>query len=563
METKTTVLIIEDSDIQREELIDRLLSHKMKVYNAGTKKEAEQEAARRWDELDVVIIDMELDDPATPPFGPEIVMEVRDRKKDSFPPEFIVFTRFESNDYYRLALNLGAAAYLNKDTSTPIVHVKVLALRRALNGKNPKIASEVERIAIQSRNISEAILTFCRTLLKSAFEAYLGVPFVILFTEGSTTRNCADNAGLPAGSSDFYHTLQALAHGKGNPTEPFVLDIGKLKLNQEDLLLYKKLERAAFLPISLSNEIKLSIGILPPEDDKDKETPEQTYEEIKSKKMSEQTYEEMLCIVLAQHLRPTVLENIISLWSLWTDSYVTRNSIAKLCLRVGQEINDGLTTGDTEQIQELADDMIDTAQYLNYDSLNWNERGEDISITEVIETSWELIAKAEDQPMTKLDLQGHCVVRAQRRDVAIIISRLLQWFAYRGKASPLDVPPVIKIKCETADGSATITFEDNSYRLPAELRRRLFETFSQAISTPFPEVESSKFKAKEVDGEAAENKPRKLEGRYLPLYLAKVLVEGRYHGILKDHSDEIVERNYGHRIMIQLPTANKLDGGRN
>lgn len=549
--TTTTVLIVEDDEIQREGIEVALASHGMKVYVAGTKYEARQQAELRWDELDVVIIDMELDDPATPPFGPEIVMEVRDRKKDTFPPEFIVFTRYESNDYYRLALNLGAAAYLKKGTGTPIVHVKVLALRRALNGKNPKLTSEVERIAVQSRNISEAILTFCRTLLKSAFEAYLGVPFVILFTEESTTQNCADNAGLPAGSSDFYHTLQALAHGKGNPTEPFVLDIGRLELNQEDLPLYKKLDRAAFLPISLSNDIKLSIGILRPENGEGGETPEQTYEEI-------------LCTVLAQHLRPTVLENIISLWSLWTDSYVTRNSIAKLCLRVGQEINYGLTTGDKDQIlQELADDLIDTAQHLNYDSLNWSDRGEEVSVTEVIETGWELIAKSEDQPVTKLNLQGHCVVRAQRRDVAIIISRLLQWFAYRGKATPLDVQPVIKIKCETADGSATITFEDNSYRLPPELRRRLFETFSQAISTPFPEVESSKFKAKEVDAGTPENKPQKLEGRYLPLYLAKVLVEGRYHGILKDQSDEIIGHNYGHRIMIQLPAANKLDGSRN
>jgi DNA-binding NarL/FixJ family response regulator len=563
MATKTTVLIIEDNLIQREELRERLAAHKMTVYDAGTKEEARREAERRWDELDVVIIDMELDDPATPPFGPEIVMEVRDRKKDSFPPEFIVFTRYSRNDYYRFALNLGAAAYLKKGIGTPVVHVKVLALRRALNGKNPKIASEVERIAVQSGNISEAILTFCRTLLQSAFETYLGVTFVILFTEGATTQNCAGNAGLPAGISDFYHTLQALAHGKGNPTEPFVLEIDKLELNQEDLLLYKKLDGAAFLPISLSNEMKLSIGILRPENDEGKKTPEQTYEEIKSRKVPGQTYEEILCTVLAQHLRPTVLENIISLWSLWTDSYVTRNSIAKLCLRVGQEINDGLTTGNRDQIQELADDLIDTAQYLTYDSLNWNERGEEISVTEVIETSWELIAQSEDRPVTKLDLQGHCVVRAQRRDMAIIISRLLQWFAYRGKATPLDVPPVIKVKCETTDRSATITFEDNSYRLPPELRRRLFETFSQAISTPFPEVQVSKFKAREVDAEGPENAPLKLEGRYLPLYLAKVLVEGRYHGNLKDHSDEIVEHNYGHRIMIQLPVTNKLDGGRN
>lgn len=539
-------------------MTEALVSHGMKVYVAGTKDEAKQQAEQHWEELDVAIVDVRLDLQGTSPTGPEIMMAVRDQKKDLFPPEFVVFTDYEEKDYYRFALNLGAAAYLKKGDGAPIVNVKVLALRRALNQQNPKIAAEVELIAAQSASISDAILKFCRTLLQPAFETYLGVRFVILFTEGCETRNCADNVGLTAGSGDVYHTLQALAHGKGNPIEPFVLDTSKLKLSQKDAPLYKNFEGAAFLPISLSNEMKLSIGILRPKNSNVATAPAQTYEEIESRKVSEQSYEEILCTALAQHLRPTVLETIISLWSLWTDSYVTRNSIAKLCLRVGQEINDGLDTDDLNQIQELADDLIDTAQYLNYDSLNRDDRGEEISLRELIETSWGLIASPGGQPFMKLDLQGDCIVQARRRDMAIIMSRLLQWFAYRGKEIPLDVAPVIKVMCETNNCGATVTFEDNSHRLPAELRRRLFETFSQALSTPFPEIESSQFKTQEGSSNTAKNKPR-LEGRYLPLYLAKILVESRYHGFLKDYSDEIAEHMYGHRILLQLPAANKME----
>jgi hypothetical protein len=44
-------------------------------------------------------------------------------------------------------------------------------------------------------------------------------------------------------------------------------------------------------------------------------------------------------------------------------------------------------------------------------------------------------------------------------------------------------------------------------------------------------------------------------GTYFPLYLVKMLVEGRYHGLLKDQSDEITAHPYGHRIVMQLPAG--------
>jgi predicted heme/steroid binding protein len=50
-------------------------------------------------------------------------------------------------------------------------------------------------------------------------------------------------------------------------------------------------------------------------------------------------------------------------------------------------------------------------------------------------------------------------------------------------------------------------------------------------------------------------------GRYLPLYVAKMLVEGRYHGLLEDHSDEIKEHNYGHRILMQFPIVDTINRG--
>ncbi len=262
----------------------------------------------------------------------------------------------------------------------------------------------------------------------------------------------------------------------------------------------------------------------------------------------------------AQYLRPTVLENVISIWSQWTELHATRNSTAKLCLSVGQEIKDSVENEEFGQLEELANDLNDTGQYLTrIGSQHWHEDGEPISVKAAVASAWELITHVEDESATQgeekepalvMTLRGEdCAVHALSSDVDIIVSRLLQWFVYRSKFVPRGVKPALRIKCEEADGWANITFEDDSQRLPKKLREELFAPFTQAISTPFADIE----------GVSRSGKEPPISGRYLPLYLAKMLVEGRYRGQLEDHSDEITARDYGHRIVMQFPTSSEVD----
>ena len=541
---KKKVLIVDDKEV-RNDLSASLKLYDFETYVASTAAEARRLAKMHWQDLDVIIWDMNLDDPSEPlTTGADIGIECRTEMK-SFPPEALIYSIKNQIDYYRLALRLGAAAYLLKDVDrlpTVVQHVRVLALRRALNGENPKIAADIARIAVHSRSKPDAILMLCRTVLKPEFEACLRVPFLILFTEDSSTQNCADTAGLPQGSSAFYNTLQALAHGKGNLTEPFILETDRLEAppDQQTAALYERLNRAAFLPLSLSNNLKLSIGIL----DQERDTRGSGSSEAKA-----------LCTVLAQYLRPTVLENVLNIWSQWTELRATRTSTAKLCLSVGQEINAGLDTKDLPQLEDLANDLNDTGQYLAQLDRYFEEENDPILVRDLVAEAWKFIAQAEDTSNIRLQVQGDCAVKAQRSDLEIVFSRLLQWFMYRSKAMPLDVTPDIKINCEATNGGATITFEDNSHRLPKRLREDLFAPFTQAISTPFAEIDGANHSAK---GPSSDKSARSHlnTGRYLPLYLTKMLVEGRYHGLLEDHSDEITERSYGHRILMQFPGNN-------
>lgn len=535
--------LIENDNYWQDKLKEQLKSDGIDLKIAGNARDGRALAEKLWDRADVAILDVQLEDPdeenAT---GPGVMMEVKNKRQDSFGPECIVFTDYEYSDYYRLALDLGAAAYhvkaaFNRD---PIAaYVRVLALRRALNEQNPQLASKLERIAGASPSIPEVIKTFCSEVLGPVFTDYLNVPFFILFTEKEETLLAAHNTNLPGKSQEVYHTLQALAQGKGSPLEPFSLDVGKLRqLCQDTTPLYHDFHQAALLPISLSNNLQLSIGILPHE---------------RAVSAAGETNQAHLCKLLARHLRPTVLERIIGLWSNWTEQRATRTSMAKLCLSVGQEIHSCVEDTDLHELDSMAEDLNDTGQYLAQLETERNIVVTDaVSVKAVVEEAWKWM-KA-DAPEVKLEIPKDCSVNTRRTDLEIIMSRILQWFVYRSKFTPLDIPPVINIACTNTGTSACIILEDSSQRLPKQLRDDLFAPFTQALRTPFMPIHRPKPLASKRGGQAPA--PSYIgTGRYLPLYLAKMIVEGRYQGVLQDQSNQITDRNYGHRIWMQLPAT--------
>ena len=563
---KKKVLIIEDEEPQRLSLHESLKVRDFTVYSAGRVAEARELAEKHWEDLDVAVLDMRLLDPDEPrTTGADIAIEFR-RAKSSFPPEFLIYSAYADIDYYRLALKLGVAVYLSKQEDNlldVIRHVRVLALRRALNGENPMTADKVARIAVQSQSRSEAIVKFCQNIIKPEFESCLGAPFIVLFSEGNNTQNCADNAGLPQGSNQFYHTLQALAHGKGNLTEPFVLEAGLLETPTEPemALLYDKLNMAAFVPLSISQDFRLSIGILQEQQSEKSPVPEDA---------------RALCKVLAQYLRPTVLENMLSIWSQWTELRVTRYNTAKLCLFFGQEIKDILIAqgGDKPDLPEdslgrlwnLADDLTDTGQLLTHlENIRWDENSDHVSAREIAETAWELIVQSYGELRKGFIIEGDCTIEAVRGDLEIAVSRLLHWFAQRLEHTPFDIDPQVSVKCVEDANGPTIIFEDRSQRLNKKLRENMFAPFTQAVPVPLTfEDEKAKQDAAETaleDTATKETRPRHT-GLYLPLYLAKMLVEGRYHGTLEDHSDDedLKDRSYGHRIVMQFPPDRKRVG---
>ncbi|MGA9994546.1 MAG: response regulator [Pyrinomonadaceae bacterium] len=550
------VLIIEDKKPQRLALKDLLESLGFEVYAAGLVAEAREMAEKHWKELDVAVLDMRMEeDPDHQGVtGADIADDIRRAKQQDYPPEFLIYSAYTEIDYYKLALKLGVAAYLSKEGESDkpsrnlleaVRHVRILALRRALNSDNPNTLDRVARIATQSQTEGEAIVKFCRSVLSPEFKSCLGAPFVVLFSEeNSMTQNCADSAGLPQESSQFYHTLQALTHGKGNLSEPYVLELSKLGhlIDAKDKKAYAKLDGAAFVPIPISQKYKLSIGILQEEESKETPVPEDA---------------KALCIILAQYLRPAVLENMLKIWPRWTELKAIRSSVAKLCLFVGQELKyllprkgggEGSWSEDSlARLWDLAGDLDNTGELLrDLESRRWEENSEPVSIREIAETSWGMITRSEEGAGESFKIEGDCTVEADKRDLIIAVSRVLHWLAQRRDSTPVGIEPLVSVECRDDGGNPTVIFEDRSQRLNKKLRDEMFVPFAQGVPVPF---------ATEAKTEQPEDDEDKPEGRYLPLYLAKMLVEGRYHGSLRDQSDDedIKDLKYGHRIVMQFP----------
>jgi DNA-binding response OmpR family regulator len=549
MSNKKRVLVVEDNPTEFEELEKELKNSGFEVFMARNSVEARQQASKHWADLDVAVLDNELNDPYDPGItGAGIAIEFR--HETPFPPESIIFSAKDNLDYYRLALQLGAAAYLDKremrSNFRPLIdHVSVLALRRAINPANPELLARIAQIAARSKNESDAIRTFCRSVLAKEIKSCLNRSFLLLLTQDGDTQNCAYDPELLQ-TSPIYSALQDFAHG--NLTEPQVLEKGKLGSPSDATMaaLYNTMDQTVFLPLSSTPDMRLSIGLL-----KNKTEPQR-----------HPRGSENLCRILAQYFRPTVLASIGIIRMQFAELHATRMSIVKLCLAVGQDITYGLSTIDKKQardlelLSDLADDLNETGQYLDLLD-NPEEEIKSIPLQETIETAWDSVAPFGDDSMIERPrVRGGCEVRARKSDLELIFSRLFQWFVYRAKTVPLNVKPAIKINCESNDDGVKITFEDNSHRLPKTLREDLFAPFTQAIPTPFAAIGDQRKATKTVGRKSA--KGSLAPGRYLPLYLAKFLVESRYRGLLGDRSDEITEHSYGHRILMQFP-LNRLE----
>ena len=548
------VFIVENESGVRTTYTTELAQRGFDVYSVETVKEARYLISELGEKIDVAFLDMKLetdpDEPGTT--GADLGLELK-RECTNMTPEFLIRSGYHEVAYLKAALELGAAAYLSKnDTGIDDVvrHIRALMLRHYLKVENPTVVEELNRIAATTKHITDSIRSFCEHILAPAFAECLGAPFMLLLTDHMETQNIAGSADMPLTTERVYHTLQAMTHANADPAIPYSFNAAHVQSEAKGIqgdFMINQLEGSAFVSLAGVNNYRLSLGIL-------KTSSKEPFPEDPLK----------LASVIARYVRSTVCENFIKiLVQIDTKRKTTLGSTSQLCLFLGQDqltiVDEGVILGDLVnespthlRLQTMAEDLEETGVILMNvaKSLDLTEMTR-VQVTPLIKDTWEDLKEIWQLKDIKFSLNGECSVVADEDDLYIIIARVLQWLAQRKAATEPPFQPTIAVRCESDQRSARLIFEDRSRRLLPSLRERLFEPFTLAVPSArgFAAPRQVIEEIKDEDIRVAARRPG-----YLPLYLAKTLVEEKYRGWFEDKSDEM-EGDVGHRLVMQLHKA--------
>jgi K+-sensing histidine kinase KdpD len=158
-----------------------------------------------------------------------------------------------------------------------------------------------------------------------------------------------------------------------------------------------------------------------------------------------------------------------------------------------------------------------------------------IGIRSVVERAWQEVK--EHFLLDKLQLReigDDFTLAIEENDLRAAVLRVLQWLAQREDKVSAEAP-TIDVEYRRRNKRLEISFTDQSRRLGGELRKRLFEPFTQ-IATMTPPKDGNE-------------RP----GLYLPLYLTKSLVE-KNKGELEDRTEELAKTaKFGHCFTMSFP----------
>lgn len=563
MSERKDVLVVENEDGIRNGLVTELKDSGFGTEDAPTAAETRSKVLARGRQFDVVILDLALEDPNSHLSGIALGHEITDAYPKEVPPEFIIFSAYNKPENYEAALKLSPAAYIvkNTDKADDIVnHVRSAAIQRALNALRFEIAEKIEQIAEADYDLLEAIKLLYGQVITPEVKACLGSPFIFLLSDAVGTQILSGDADLPEGYASAYEELQKLTFDRFHDDRPFLftrkhadmlIELGKL-----DVL--APLEGGSFLPLHTissgsDRDLRLSMGILPKDGTVKATVDGEPYR---------------LATILHSDLRAPIIKLVKYLTNI--DRAVERakdrtrretrretllEHTAGFCLHVGEAqlevLNEAVERGEISPEQELfrrlkklATDLKATGVEFSHLTPRNTARARaanlpEVRVSEIVERARQEI---EDQyladDLTAVESEGDFRLAVEPNDLFIAVLRVLQWMAQRGETMPEDGPKQqIKVMYARGEGQVEIRFVDRSRRLGGRLRESLFEPF--ALAAPA---------ATRVKAEGEEP-----PGLYLPLYLAKVLVE-KNGGSLQDRTAELVG-DEGHCVVMAFPVG--------
>lgn len=536
--TAKTVWVIENSDSIRLPLVKNLELRGFKATGVSSRDEVRQLVSESSEEVDVTVLDINLEDRASPATtGFDAGQDVAENQP-ALPPRRIVYSGHQDLEHYQAAAESGVDAYIRKATvngdTILFNQIRSSILVRALSPARSEVSEKLERIAEQNLSPREAARRVCQEVIAPEVHASLDVPFIFLLSHGPHTEilGHTDAEGVER-LIDGAHVQDEIFAEK-SVSEPFLLEISGREMNQA----FEQLQGASFLELFKEGDLRISIGIL---------------SAPKNDRLREEKDPRQFASTLIHRLREPIGKQFIYLSK--AKGIMERTKLkhtSSFCLYVGEtQINvleESLEKKEIEasnecfrKLKRLADDLCATG--IEFSRLNEAPRSETsveaiepVSARAVITEAWDMI-KSFGVPLELRQSGPDLDLKISHRDLLVAAFRMLQWMAQRQDKIPPGTPRVIEVVYEIQLGGAAISFKDQSRQLRSQLRRRLFEPFTQGTTTSTD----------------SENQGDTQPGLYLPLYLAKVLLTVKNHALLEDRTEES-SSEYGHSFMFTFPT---------
>ncbi|MDJ0838396.1 MAG: response regulator [Acidobacteriota bacterium] len=531
---KKFIYLVEDRDGLRKSLHEMFEDRGFRIQSSGTAGGVREFLKTCLEPPDVIILDMHL---GAGPSGGELGLEICERFSQA-PPEVLIYSAYDDQHYYKLALRLRAT-YLNKQDSDRLDllrYARVLAARHPFRLGWSKFAHNLDTIAEQSSSATEAIRGVCEEYLYPALKTSLGGRFQLLLTHQNQSCFFGTIPNLPEVSS-IYSPLSRILNNLQGPTEVNAQDLsnslGLNVANEAEIEILEKLQGTVFVNLYSTKDTNLSLGIYQ-EKEPDVLFPENAM---------------ALAKVMQERFKPTLMESLFHTVRLFSEKEIEKKKLmeatARFCFYVGQAQRTiykkadqaGEITPDAielPKLMELSGSLQNVSNMLHplfrgaHDPDEGSEAMHPISITELLRFAWDDLKEREmiSHP-DNFQVQGDCTVQGNRSKLLTAVSHILQWFALRmPKSAGYGHRPELIVICNQS--AATVIFEDNSPRLPETFRENLFAPFST------PQIQVNQMTAN------------------LGLYVAKVMIEVANHGSLEERSDELPEE-WGHRLVMKFP----------
>jgi DNA-binding NarL/FixJ family response regulator len=541
--TAKNVWIIENNETLRLSQVLNLERRGFHVKAFESRDQVRQEVIESPMEVDVAVLDVNLEDKDETTTGLDAGEDIVENQP-ALPPKRIVYSDHTGAEYYEAAAKSGVDDYIPKATPNGDIllynQVRTSGLVRALSPVRAAISEKIERIAEQNLTPIEEARKICLEVIAPEVNVCLDVPCIFLLSRGPNTEVLGHESA--PGVEAFLKAAQVqdkIFAEKGKK------DSKPLSLTTEDLNTpnggvnesFKQLQRSAFLPLFDENDLRLSIGIL-------------------SAPLDDMLFEEKDPLHFARNLIRELAQPIVKQFKyLEHVKTIIENTKLKhtsgFCLYVGEtQINaleESLEQGEIEdsnacfrKLKRLADDLratgIEFSRMIELPRKEYAGEAQTASAREVVSEAWHMI-KARGHNLELRQSGPNVEVTIPRQDLLIAALRMLEWLAQRQDKVSTEAPQAVEVVYAKERGRAAISFKDYSHRLGRQIRRRLFEPFTQGTTT----------------SANTKNQGDTQPGLYLPLYLAKTLLTVKNRGSLEDRTEDLTSE-HGHCFQFTFPT---------